>query len=176
MATGTLTTLDFRGTTLFAVERPEGVFVAIAPICDGMGIDARRQRERIQDDDVLREGLVMLPIPSAGGTQETACLRLSLVPGWLFSIEVAKVREEARDAVLAYKRECHEVLFQHFYARNRGKEELSLRDKAFLVDKAERLFGVDAGRQMWFKLGLPSVEAIAAQGSLFPRAAEGGAA
>jgi hypothetical protein len=36
---GKIVTVDFRNDTLFAVERDDGVFVALKPICDSLGIE-----------------------------------------------------------------------------------------------------------------------------------------
>lgn len=58
----------------------------------------------------------MTVFPSAGGSQETFCLRLDLVHGWLFTIDESRVKdEETRQRVLSYKRECYAVLFRHFH-------------------------------------------------------------
>lgn len=156
MADLTLTTLDFHGATLVALELPDGIFVAITPICDAISVDAEGQRQRIERDEVLAEGLRVLAMPSPRGIRDSFCLRLDLVHGWLLGIDASRVREEAREPLLAFKRECHQVLFRHFYSRARGGAEPSMRDKLLLVDRAERLFGKDAARAMWFDLGLRS--------------------
>ncbi len=60
-----------------------------------------------------------MALPSAGGIQDTFCLRIDLVNGWLFTIDESHVRdEETRNRVIAYKRECYGVLFKHFYGRS----------------------------------------------------------
>ncbi|EHP93452.1 phage antirepressor N-terminal domain-containing protein [Methylorubrum extorquens] len=160
-----LTTIDFHDDTLFAVEAPGGVFVAVKPICDGLGIDPKKQRERIQRDPVLTEGGAMMALPSAGGPQETFCLRLDLLQGWLFGIDAARVAPEARDRVLAYKRECCAVLFRHFYGERVGvpvgnaqparEEPVPIRRQ--LVTEARQTFGPRAAGSLWFALGLPIV-------------------
>lgn len=109
-------TIDFHGDTLLAFERKDqGFFVAVAPICRTLGIDPKRQRDRIQRDPILREGGAMMALPSGRGDQETLCLRIDLVNGWLLTIEVGRVRQDKRPLVIAYQRECHRVLFEHFY-------------------------------------------------------------
>lgn len=112
-----IVTVDFRSDTLFAVERDDGVYVAIKPICDTLGIDWKGQRDRIARSPVLSEGRCVMPLPSVGGTQETVCLRLDLINGWLFGIDAERVRPECRDRVLEYQRECYRVLFEHFYGK-----------------------------------------------------------
>lgn len=160
-----LTTIDFHDDTLFAVEAPEGVFVAIKPICDALGVSPDRQRDRVRRDPVLSEGATMMGVPSTGGVQETFCLRLDLLQGWLFGIDAARVKPEARDRVLAYKRECCAVLFRHFYGERVGvpvgnaqparEEPVPIRRQ--LVTEARQTFGPRAAGSLWFALGLPIV-------------------
>lgn len=107
--------IEFHGDTLWAMERDGEVYVAISPICKGMGLNPDRQRDRVQRDTILSEGATMMVVPSAGGMQETMCLRLDLVNGWLFGIDDKRVKPEARDTVLRYKRECYRVLYEHFH-------------------------------------------------------------
>lgn len=164
-------TVDFRQDTLFAIERDDGVFVAIKPICDAMGIDWKSQRRRLEDDQILSEGRVTMTLPSVGGPQETVCLRLDLVNGWLFTIDDARVKdEETRQKVLAYKRECYAVLFKHFHGKaeaasasadapQQGTEEADA-PKVRLVTECRHSFGIPSACQLWFKLGLPIVPAM----------------
>lgn len=165
--------VDFRSDTLVAVERDDGVFVAIKPICETLGVNWNKQLERIKRDAVLSEGMTMMVIPSAGGTQETTLLRLDLVNGWLFTLDENRVRDEAtRQRVLTYKRECHAVLFRHFYGRAAERPapaevieplpEMGEPDgpKVRLVTEARHTFGTHAAAQLWFRLGLPIVPAM----------------
>ena len=165
---GTIVTVNFRNDTLFAVERDDGVFVAVTPICETLGMDAKKQRERINRDPILSEGGAMVALPSAGGMQETFCLRLDLVNGWLFTIDESRVKdEETRNRVLSYKRECHAVLFQHFYGKHQKPAPVIEEDpaenesvKIRLVNESRQVFGTQAAAQLWFKLGLPVVPAM----------------
>lgn len=167
---GKVITVDFRNDTLFAVERDDGVFVAVTPICAALGVDAQKQRKRIQDDPILVEGVCQAAFPSAGGAQETMCLRLDLVNGWLFTINEKLIRdEETRQKVLTYKRECHRVLFEHFYGKSQPTgqtidppqdAEEAEGPKIRMITEARHTFGVPAAAQLWFKLGLPVVPAM----------------
>lgn len=175
---GKIITVDFRQDTLFAVERDDGVFIAVTPICDALGLDAKRQRDRIQRDVILSEGGAMMALPSAGGMQETFCLRLDLVHGWLFTIDDSRVKDDTvRQKVLSYKRECYGVLFQYFHGkaeqtvlgRNDNEPKLDgaaersfpdwpmeeLRTKRGVVDMYRLLFGVPAGQWVAPKMGFP---------------------
>lgn len=160
-------TVDFRNDTLFAVERDDGVFVAVKPISDTLGLKWSGQHDRLNRDPILAEGIRVMGIPSPGGVQETVCLKLELMNGWLFGIDESRVKdEETRQRVLAYKRECYAVLFQHFYggaskptaAPDEPTESEGVRLRT--VSEARHVFGNQAAAQLWFKLGLPVVPAM----------------
>ena len=163
-----LTTVDFHSDTLFAVERDDGVFVAIKPISDTLGLAWNKQLERIKRDTILSEGITVMGIPSVGGVQDTTCLKLDLINGWLFGIDESRVKsEETRQRVLSYKRECYSVLHEHFYGKRRSGQadmEVEFQDtdgaKIRMVTESRQTFGAKAAAQMWFRLGLPVVPAM----------------
>jgi hypothetical protein len=80
------------------------------------------QYRRIQRDEVLSEaikGVTITVTPSAGkrstgGPQETLCLPLNLIPGWLFGIQTGRVKEEIRPKLIRYRRECFQALWDAF--------------------------------------------------------------
>lgn len=109
-----IVTVDFRDDTLFAVERDDGVFVALKPICDRLGLAWGSQYNRLMRDTILAEGIFIMKMPLPGGAQEMTCLRLELVNGWLFGIDESRVKPELHEAVLTYKRECYAVLAARF--------------------------------------------------------------
>lgn len=168
---GRIITVDFHDDVLFAFERDDGVFVAIKPICDAMGLVWRAQWKRLQEDSIFAEGITVTVMPSAGGTQETTLLKLQLVHGWLLTIEDKRIADPiVREKVLRYKRECYEVLFRHFSGQA-GRTKPQVIDHAPDADEAEapkirlvtecrQTFGHAAAAQLWFKLGLPVVPAM----------------
>lgn len=103
-----IVTIDFHGSVLFAIERDGEVFVALKPIVTGLGMNWSGQEQRLKRDAILAEGICVMHIPSpSGSTQDTLCLRLDLVNDWLFTIDERRVKEDAREKVLTYKRECY---------------------------------------------------------------------
>lgn len=165
-----LTTLDFHGDTLFAAERSDGIYVAVRPISDRLGLDWSAQYRRLRRDAVLAEGVAMMAMPSVGGPQETTALRLDLLNGWLFGLDAARVKPECRDAVVAYQRECFAVLHGHFYGR-RGQAAQAVampepstaepvNTRRQLVAECRQTFGAPAARQLWVRLGLDTVPAM----------------
>lgn len=106
-----------------------------------------------------------------GGDQEAVCLKLELVNGWLFTIDTARIKDDAvRERVLLYQRECYTVLHKHFYGRSQADRsaaiegtpnaEEPLQVKRSLVTEARQTFGCQSARELWFKLGMPTTPSM----------------
>ncbi|SFK44921.1 P22_AR N-terminal domain-containing protein [Azotobacter beijerinckii] len=77
-----LAIVDFHGHALTVITSPSGQrLVAMRPICEAIGISWQSQYNRIQRNQVLKEGVVVMNTPSAGGEQETTCLPLDYLNG-----------------------------------------------------------------------------------------------
>ena len=115
-------TILFYDDELTAVQLEGGaIFVPVRRLCDNLGLDWTAQYRRIQRDEVLQEsikGVAITTTPSpggrGGGPQETICLPLDLVPGWLFGIQTGRVKESIRPKLIRYRRECFRVLWDAF--------------------------------------------------------------
>lgn len=163
---GSLTTVEFRGDTLFTVERDDGVFIAVKPISDRLGLKWSGQHDRLRRDPLLGEGVRVIRIPSLGGAQETTCLALRCVNGWLFGIDSARVKPELRERVLAYQRECYDVLADHFLGPRGAAAPIRVPDpiadsnlrveehKLGLVREMRLIGGPAKAYALWRKLGL----------------------
>lgn len=168
---GKIITVNFRGDDLYGFENDDGIFVALKPIVESMGMDWSAQFRRVTRDPILAEGIAMMATPfSRGGDQEAVCLKMDLVNGWLFTIDSARIKDQAvKDRVLLYQRECYGVLFKHFY-KGAQEEPLVIEDheqphepennKLRLVTEARQTFGAKAAGQLWVKFGLPMVPAM----------------
>ena len=103
------------GVDIVTVERDGGIFVPIKPICEAIGIDDRAQRDKIQSDEILAStGVLSTSVAADGKEREMFCLPLKYIYGWLFTINPKNVAPEAREAVSRYRRECYDVLYEHF--------------------------------------------------------------
>ncbi|TBV91293.1 hypothetical protein E0E53_21350 [Azotobacter chroococcum] len=106
-----LGTVDFHGQTLAVITGPAGErLVAMKPICEAIGLDWKSQYSRIQRNQVLKEGMVIMTTPSPGGEQETTCLPLDYLNGWLFGVDASRVKPEIRERLVQYQRECFAAL------------------------------------------------------------------
>ena len=164
MASSLITIVDFHDDPIFTIQREDGVFVAIKPIVDAIGLDWSAQKRRLARDTILAEGRVIITLPSLGGPQETVCLRLELVHGWLFTIDDGHIRRpDVLAKVLTYKRECYRVLFEHFHGKAQATAEelaeMRISDDAKVrqVTETRLTFGHAAAARLWIKLGLPVV-------------------
>ena len=94
------------------------IYVPVRPICENLGLSWGSQRNRIYRDEVLHEelrGVFIMNTPgTGGGTQETLCLPIEMIPGFLFGITASKVRPELQDKILRYRRECYRRLWDAF--------------------------------------------------------------
>lgn len=144
----TLIPVPFHGDTITCIETPQGEFVAIRPICDRLAINERGQIQRLNRDPDLW-GACVMHAPSAGGTQETNCIPRNRVAAWLFTIEVSRVKPEARDALRLYQREAADVLDRHF-RQHAAQKDAELRHLRGQLAKAQAMALASNG--MWARL------------------------
>ena len=103
------------GVDILTVDHNCETFVPIKPICEAIGIDAKAQRAKLQEDEFFAPVGAIIASTGADGKQyEMYCIRLRDVYGWLATINPGKVAPEAREAVSRYRRECYDVLYEHF--------------------------------------------------------------
>lgn len=166
---GEIVTVDFRGDELYGFKQDDGTFLALKPMVEAMGLGWSGQFERVNRDPVLSKGIRVMRTPfGRGGAQETVCIKLELVNGWLFGIDSSRIKDESvRQKVILYQEECYGVLYEHFTGKRKAPElEGEPSDQApeghrlRLVTEARQTFGQRAAREMWFKLGLDIVPSM----------------
>ena len=117
--------------------------VAIRPICEALGIDRKRQQDKIKEHPILSAVGGLKPLTGADGKQyEMFCLPLEYIFGWLFTINPANVNEEAKEGLVRYQGECYHALFEHFAARARFVEQKQkeIDRQLTVVDEAKEAF------------------------------------
>lgn len=109
--------------------------VPVKPICEALGVDFARQKEKIESDEILGSTVGLRPTVAADGKQrEMFCIPFKYVFGWLFTINPANVKEEAREAVIRYKLACYDALYQSF---TDSQEFLEAKDRIVETKLAE---------------------------------------
>lgn len=90
-------------------------YVSIRPICDALGIRPHSQIERIKRDSILAPlAKTVSDLGADGKNYQMTVLPLRYIFGWIFTIEEDLVKEGSRETILRYKKECYDVLYDHF--------------------------------------------------------------
>lgn len=109
------TLVPFHGHELITVKDGGIVRVAMKPICEALGLDWKSQHSRIQRNPVLAPTMVMMTMVAGDNKQrDMLTLPISMLHGWLFGIEVSRVKEHLRPMLMDYQRECFMVLDSYF--------------------------------------------------------------
>jgi P22_AR N-terminal domain len=100
---------------IVAVSLPDGRIAAtLASLCEALGLTQNSQVRRIRMDDVLTDELATAAIETSSGVQAMGVLTAWAIPLWLTGIQTRKVAEEKRPAILAFKKQAANVLYEHF--------------------------------------------------------------
>lgn len=105
--------VPFRADTLYIVNFLDQPVVPMKPVAEAMGLAWEAQRRKLAADQ--RYDHMVIPLHSPGGVQDTLCIPLRKLNGWLFSINPAKVAAHLRDTVLAYQEECFQALYEYWH-------------------------------------------------------------
>ena len=112
--------------------------VAVKPICQALGIDVDSQRQKLNSDPILSSVTVTSTATGADGKQyEMTTIPFKFVFGWLFTINPKNVAPEAKDAVVRFKLECYDALYNHFtgYADFVEQKQRLLEEHLAIVEK-----------------------------------------
>ncbi len=88
--------------------------VAMKPIVERFGLDWSGQLQRMKRDLALSEGMVIIPIPTGSGLQDMVFLDYDFLNGWLFKVQINRVKEEFKPALILYQKECFKALRDYF--------------------------------------------------------------
>lgn len=90
-------------------------YVAMKPICENIGLDWNGQFQRIKRDEVLNSTMCVIHMVAQDGKKrEVVALPIGYLNGWLFGIDVNRVKPEIKSTLIKYKLECYDVLYNHF--------------------------------------------------------------
>lgn len=138
--------IDFQGTTLSAVRDRDGIiWVPLRRLCEAIGLNYAGQYTKAKEDRVLSRHIAMIEIPdSYERLQETVCLDLAFVRGWLFGINANKVKADVREVLERYQEHVYEVI-------NRAFEATSAVQDTVLSDEMIRavLENLDHQKHLW---------------------------
>lgn len=104
---------------LVDIEGEQRVYVPVRPICDFLGVSWTGQRRRINRDLVLSEEVKRVNVTFTDSRHDTMireviCLPLDFINGFLFGLNPNRAKEEVRERLVLYQRECYRVLADAF--------------------------------------------------------------
>lgn len=158
-----LTTVEFHGTTLFAVagKTPGETLIAMKPVVEGMGLDWKSQHVKLTSHPVLSKAMVLVTMPWEGKGQPMTAISLNRLSFWLATIQPNRIPDpDVRACVIDFQEECADVLFDHFFGKMIKKTpptDMTDDAKLRLVREARQTHGTASARKLWFELGLPTV-------------------
>ncbi len=107
--------VPFHGQELAMVDHNGEPYVAMRPVCDGIGLEWARQSQKLTDQSEKFNCVHMPTVAADGKQREMVCIPLKKLNGWLFSINPEKVAEGIRDRVIAYQEECFQALYDYWH-------------------------------------------------------------
>lgn len=142
--------ITFSDTKLIAIKdnKTGKVFTSIKKFCDDLGLkDHTKQISKINKDEVLKEGVAILALPSNGGIQDVFCLDIEYIAMWLTSIKPNHCAEEIRPLLIEFKKKAQKVLAKAFLQDQQEQPKFNipknfaeaLRLSAELAEKNEAL-------------------------------------
>jgi len=134
--------VPFRNATLFLADVDGTPYTPMKPIVEGMGLSWQGQHEKLSQNKE-RWGIRVILTPSEGGHQQSICLPLRKLPGWLMTIHPSRVKPEIRETVIAYQNECDDALWD-YWTKGRAENPRTTLPQDYpsalraLADEAER--------------------------------------
>lgn len=165
MSGQTLVSVQFHGHELYLIEHDRQPHVVMRPIVEALGLDWNGQYQRIKRHPVLGGSVCMTHTQMPGDDQnrEMVALPLPMLNGWLFGVDVSRVRAELRETLIAYQRECFDVLYRHWHgdAKQQAPVSFPRRGEADAVVDANRMFQAYMRTAGSFKLPLHRIARLA---------------
>ena len=101
------------------VQKDGVIWIALKPLCEAIGINYKRAHSNLMTDPILgpassNQRMQIIEDQS----RYLTCLPENLIYGWIFSIE------SKSPSIVEYKRECYDVLFNHFHGAITRRSEL----------------------------------------------------
>jgi len=107
----------FRDDELDVTRTEDGdVAVPLRQLCDAIGVDTEAQRQKLKEAPWATTSIIKA-VAEDGKIREIVCLHRRSIPMWSASISPNKVRPEVRDKLIAYQKECADVLADHFLGK-----------------------------------------------------------
>jgi len=123
----------------FASDRQ--FYIKISDVCNGMGLDAEGQRQRILNDEAISDKLVVIKADTVYRDsirkRDVAFLNIRALPYWLGTIDAKRVKPEIQATVVRFKRSFAETAWQIYRSDLMPSEVLAEMDMYEGPERAE---------------------------------------
>lgn len=133
-ATSSLVEVPFHGEILHAVRDGKDVWVSVRRVCEIMKISHQVQARKLKSKAWARV-TIMVTRDSAGRNQDASFLHLDCLPIWLATIETTRVATEVRPTLIAFQKECAQVLRDHFFGRKVPANDSHLEERVTMLER-----------------------------------------
>lgn len=164
--------VKFDGDTIevFGTSR-ENAQVSVRHVCKALGLDLKRQLQKLRDSKWTRVGTVPTQVEGDQQIREYAVIPLEHLPAWLFKISPGRVKEQFREKLELYQMRARDVLAAAFLDAETGLPPALLAAFGAFMEKAQQPL---VGRMEHFQQQLDRVAAVqlaapVAHGPLLPR-------
>lgn len=95
----------------FISEQDGEQWVAIAPLCEALGINTKKQKLRLQNNPQFKGRYLM--VPTFGGDQESICIPVRQVGMWIGNINANRVKPDAKAGLLNLQEHLQDALYHY---------------------------------------------------------------
>ncbi len=114
------------------------IFLAVSDLCRALELDADSQARRLRKHRQLSKGLETFRIHTAGGFQNSTCLRLSMAGAWLLTVNTARVGDDVRDRMEYLQLHLIDIVNAGF------RDLLALPERDQDIEDLDDLAGIDS--------------------------------
>ncbi|WP_289029587.1 phage antirepressor N-terminal domain-containing protein, partial [uncultured Algoriphagus sp.] len=112
--------------------------VVVKSVCDAIGVHADSAGRGIKNDPILKDVHTIEYVRDASGRlNKMGVLPIEYVQGWLFSIELGRVKAEVQPVLIEFKRECYRALHDYFSGSHAKQRRLCVREKQLIDENKE---------------------------------------
>lgn len=116
LSMNSIETVKFYGDEIQAVRVGERALVVIRRMCEALAIAYQSQWAKLKKQPWAVVTMIVTTGPD-GKRYKVFCLSLDRLPMWLATIEPSRANESSRPKLIAYQRECADVLHHHFFGK-----------------------------------------------------------
>ena len=121
----TVVVAKINGVDILASQVELGL-VPVKPICEAFGVASNKQIEKLKENLLYSSvGTLRVSTGADGKQYEMYCLPFEYCLAWMLGINSANVKEEIREKLLDYQRDCVDVLKRHFIGNMRKQAEIN---------------------------------------------------